>query len=263
MASASVNGLRLYYEQEGTGPPLVLLSGATMALDSALRGGWASLRPYLAQRFQVVQFDQRGHGRTDNPGGDDAYSLAALAADAAALIEQLGLAPVHVAGWSEGGIVGLGLALDHPSVLRSLIGIGTNYTNDARTVAQLATLDPDALERDRPTAATGLAQRHDPHHDPGYWKKLLRWIVTSETDLPACTAADLARITQPTLWIAGEDDPWFELSQPLAMKQHIPRAELLIVNCAGHAVQQTHPHLVGPVMTDFFARHNPSPSTAG
>src|SRR5205085_9481937 len=116
---------------------------------SAMRGGWSSLRPYLAQRFHVVQFDQRGHGQTDNPGGGDAYALATLAADAAALIEQLGLAPVHLAGWSEGGIVGLGLALDHPSLLRSLIGIGTNYMNDARTVAELAGLDPDSLERDR------------------------------------------------------------------------------------------------------------------
>jgi pimeloyl-ACP methyl ester carboxylesterase len=180
----------------------------------------------------VVQFDQRGHGRTDNPGGGGAYTLATPAADAAALIEQLGLAPVHVAGWSEGGIVGLALALDHPSVLRSLIGIGTNYTNDARTVAELATVDAASFERDRRAVATALAERHDPLHEPGYWKELLRWNVTSETDVPAYTAADVKRITKPTLWIAGDDDPWFELSQPLAMKRYIPRAELLIVNCA-------------------------------
>ena len=91
-----------------------------------------------------------------------------LASDAAALIDQLGIAPVHVAGWSEGGIVGLGLALDHRPLVRSLIGIGTNFTNDARTIAQLATIDPDVLERDRPGVATALAQRHDAHHAPGY-----------------------------------------------------------------------------------------------
>ena len=75
MPYTAVNGLNLYYEEEGSGPPLVLLSGATMALDSAPRGGWASLRPYLAQRFRVVQFDQRGHGRTDKAAGGDAYTL--------------------------------------------------------------------------------------------------------------------------------------------------------------------------------------------
>ena len=74
MPYMTLNGMRLYYEEEGTGPPLVLLSGAASALDSVVRGGWATLRPYLAQRYQVVQFDQRGHGRTDNPGGGDAYT---------------------------------------------------------------------------------------------------------------------------------------------------------------------------------------------
>jgi pimeloyl-ACP methyl ester carboxylesterase len=259
MPNAAVNGLTIYYEEEGTGPPLVLLSGATMALDSVMRGGWATLRPYLAQHYHVVQFDQRGHGRTDNPGGADAYTLASLAADAAAFIEQLGLAPAHIAGWSEGGIVGLGLALYHPGVVRSLVGIGVNYTNDARTVAELSTLDPDGLERERPAAATALAQRHDPHHQPGHWKDLLRWIIASNTDAPAYTPAELARIAQPTLWIAGDDDPWFDLGQPLTMKRHILGAEVLIVNHAGHAVQQTHPHLIGPVMTDFLTRHTESP----
>jgi pimeloyl-ACP methyl ester carboxylesterase len=255
MPHAAVNGLSVYYEEEGTGPPLILLSGATMALDSVVRGGWASLRPYLAQRYHVVQFDQRGHGQTDNPGGAGAYSLATLAADAATFIEQLGLAPAHIAGWSEGGIVGLGLALDYPGIVRSLVGIGTNYTNDAKTVAQLATLDPDDLEQANPAAATMLAQRHDLHHRPGHWKDLLRWIVASETDAPAYTPADLERIGKPTLWIVGEDDPWFDLNQPINMKLHIPGAEVLIVNHAGHAVQQTHPHLIGPVMTDFLTRH--------
>jgi pimeloyl-ACP methyl ester carboxylesterase len=259
MPYAEVNGLTMYYEEEGTGPPLVLLSGATMAVDSVVRGGWASLRPYLSQRYRVVQFDQRGHGRTDNPGGAEAYTLSTLADDAAALVERLGLAPTCVAGWSEGGIVGLGLALDHPGLLRGLVGIGTNYTNDARTVAELSTLDPDVLERDRPAAAAMLAERHDPYHRPGHWKDLLRWIVASETDAPAYTPGDLERIGLPTLWIVGEDDPWFDLGQALSMKRHIPEAELLIVNHAGHAVQQTHPHLIGPAITEFVTRHASSP----
>jgi pimeloyl-ACP methyl ester carboxylesterase len=83
----------------------------------------------------VVQFDHRGHGRTDNPGGATAYSHAALVADAAAFIDELGLAPAHVAGFSLGGIVGLDLALDHPAVVRSVIGVGTYYMNNAKTLA--------------------------------------------------------------------------------------------------------------------------------
>jgi pimeloyl-ACP methyl ester carboxylesterase len=254
MPYAAVNGLRLYYEEQGSGPPLVLLNGGTLTIDDSSAGGWATLRPYLAQRYRVIHVEHRGHGRTDNPGGPDAYSRAALASDAAALIEFLGAAPAHVAGWSEGGIVGLGLALDHAAAVRSVVGIGTNYINDAKTVALLQGLDPDRIEREAPNRAAQWAQRHDPHHEPGHWRDLLRWIVASETSAPTYTSEDLARVAVPTLWIAGENDPWFELDQPLAMKRHIPGAELLIVNRAGHMPQHTHPHLVGPAMVDFLTR---------
>jgi pimeloyl-ACP methyl ester carboxylesterase len=74
--------------------------------------------------------------------------------------------------------------------VRSVVGVGTNYTNDAKTVRALARFDPERI---------------------------------------------------------AQDDEWFELEQPVAMKRHIPGAELLIFNHAGHAAQQTHPHLVDPV----------------
>ena len=70
------------------------------------------------------------------------------------------------------------------------------------------------------------------------------------------TAEDLGHIAVPTLWIAGEDDPWVELDQLLGMKRHIPGAELLLVNHAAHDVQRTHPHLVGPVIADFLSRND-------
>ena len=80
MPYAAVNDVRLYYEEEGAGPPLVLLNGVTGTLDEPGRGGWGTLRPYLAQRYRVVHVEHRGHGRADNPGGGDAYTLATLTA---------------------------------------------------------------------------------------------------------------------------------------------------------------------------------------
>src|SRR3982751_2581001 len=85
MPYAEANGLRMYYEEQGSGPPLVLLNGATGTLDEVWRGGWASLWAYLAQRYRVVQFEQRGNGRTVNLGGQDTYTYATLARDTAAL----------------------------------------------------------------------------------------------------------------------------------------------------------------------------------
>jgi pimeloyl-ACP methyl ester carboxylesterase len=256
MPYAAANGLRLYYEEEGSGPPLVLLNAATGTFDGAQRGGWTTLRPALAQRYRVVHVEGRGHGHTDNPGGPEAYTIPTLAADIRALIEGLGLAPAHVAGYSHGASVGLELAFAHPQVVRSVIGVGFNYINDAKTEAGFQQLDPDWVERNAPAWGADLARRHDPHHAPGHWRDLLRWVIASESAARSYTLADLPRIAVPTLWIAGEDDPWFELDQQVTMKRHIPGAELLIVNHAGHGPQLTHPHLVGPAMVDFLTRQD-------
>lgn len=260
MPYAEANGLRQYYEEEGAGPALVLLNGAFGTLDDAFRGGWGSLRPFLAQRFRVVHVEARAHGRTDHPGWPGSYTLPTLAADIAALVERLGLAPAHVAGFSLGGHVGLELALAHPGVVRSVVGVGAFYTLDAKALAFFQGFDPDRVEREDPAWAADLARRHDPHHGPGHWRDLVRrtW-YPSATD-PSYTAEDLRRIAVPMLQIAGEDDPFFELDQLLTMKRLVPGAEILIVNHAGHGPQTSHPHLVGPVMVDFFSRKAASPT---
>lgn len=259
MPYAEVNGLRMYYEEQGSGPPLVLLNGATGTLDEVWRGGWSSLWPYLGQQYRVVQFEQRGNGRTDNPGGQDAYTFGALASDTAALIEHLGLTPAHLAGFSEGGQVALELALSYPAVVRSVVGIGANYTNDdalarAGLQAALLWLDPDRIEREDPDRAADLARRHDAHHPAGHWREVLRCVIAELDDGPAYTVEDLQQVTVPTLWIAGDNDPWLPLDQLVTMKRCMPGAELLIVNHAEHGAQQSHPHIVGPAMVDFLNR---------
>jgi pimeloyl-ACP methyl ester carboxylesterase len=254
MPYADLPGLRLYYEEDGAGPPLLLLNCATCTLENDWRENWTVLLSYLAQRFHIIQFDQRGTGRSTVPDGPNSYSYSTLAQDAAAMIEHLGLAPVHVAGYSEGGIVGLGLALTQPTLVRSVIGIGVNYTNDDKSRAGILLIDPDSMERNDPDFVADLARRNDPYHESGHWRTVLEWVVAANTEMPAYTVEDLRRVTVPTLWIAGENDRWFELDQPVTMKRAIPRAELLIVNDAGHGAHQSHPHLVGPAMTDFLAR---------
>jgi pimeloyl-ACP methyl ester carboxylesterase len=183
---------------------------------------------------------------------DDPYVLRWLA-------WHLTRAGYHVAGFSEGGVVALGLAVTNSPAVRSVVGIGVNHTNDAKTAAGLAGLDPEHLEQQAPHMAAALARRQDPHHAPGYWRDLVRWVIAANTAAPAYVVEDLRRIRVPTLWITGENDPWFELDQPLALKRHIPGAELLLVNHAGHQPHLTHPHLVGPAIADFLARSDTRP----
>jgi pimeloyl-ACP methyl ester carboxylesterase len=251
---AGANGVRLSCEERGSGPPLVLRNGAAGTPDEPVCQGGA-LRPHLTQRHRGAHVEGRGHGRSGNRGGAAAYTLPTLAADIAALAEQLGPAPAHVTGFSHGALVALEPAFAHPGVVRSAAGVGAAYTTDDRSAAGSRRLQPDVVVREAPAWAADLARRHDTHHVPGHRRDLLRRVVASATATRADAVDTLAGVAVPTPWIAGEDDPWFELDQLLTLKRRISGAEILLVDHAGRGPQQTHPHLVGPAMADFLSRH--------
>ena len=258
MPYAEVNDIRMYYEEQGQGEPLVLLHGATGAVDSH-PSGWGGLLPAFAERYRAIHLEHRGHGRTNNPAGRLSYEQ--IAADVAAFIEQLGLAPAHVAGVSDGGIVALALGMARPELVRTLVCVGANYYNDEQVKEANKLLDAEVLEREHPEFAEALSGLHDPHHHPGYWRELVGQLQANLAVAPAYTEADLARIPTPTLLIAGETDLWGNLNQMLAMRRAIPHAEMLILNHAGldelanHTVQYTRADIVGPVVLDFLGRH--------
>ncbi len=105
--------IRTHYETSGSGDPLLLIHG----LGSSTRD-WEYNELALSKKFRVITYDARGHGQSDKPPGP--YSIAGFAADASGLIETLETGPVHVAGVSMGGMIGLQLALDAPESVRSL-----------------------------------------------------------------------------------------------------------------------------------------------
>jgi pimeloyl-ACP methyl ester carboxylesterase len=258
MPYAEVNDLRLYYEEQGQGEPLVLLHGATGGLDFR-RSAWSTLVPVLAERHRAIRLEHRGHGRTNNPAGYLAYDQ--MADDVAAFIERLDLAPAHVAGVSDGAIIALTVGLARPGLVRSLVCVGANYTTDEQGRAANAMFDAEVLDREYPAFAEALAGFHDPHHYPGYWRELVGQIKANIAISPAYTEDDLRRIQAPTLLIAGETDPWANLDQMLSMRRTIPHVEMVVLNRVGpdpidnHCVQHTRADIVGPIILDFLRRH--------
>ena len=259
MPYASVNDLRMYYEEEGQGEPLMLLHGALGAVDPAVTSGWSALRPALAARYHTFSLEHRGHGRTSNPAGRLSY--AQIAEDIAAFVEQLQLAPTHLAGFSDGATLGLVLGMTRPALLRSLVCVGANYRIDDHLRQGMELFDAEALARESPEFAAELARRHDTHHEPGYWRKLVRQVRENVEREMAWTEADLRRIPTPTLLIAGEADFAVSVEQMMEMRRSIPTSEMLLLNYAGmdgldnHRVQFTRSDVVGPVILDFLARH--------
>jgi pimeloyl-ACP methyl ester carboxylesterase len=263
MPYAEVNDVRLYYEEHGAGDPLVLLTSAVGAVG-AEPFSWAGLLPAFAARYRSIEVEHRGHGRSTNPAGRLDWEV--LAADVAAFVEGLGLGPVHLAGVSLGGCVGLRLGMRRPDLLRSLVCVGAFYQVDDPVREYGRGLEPETVARDNPAFGELMATLHDPHHHPGYWRELLRQVLASFDGEPGCAEADLSRIPVPTLVVVGEADPWGILPQALAMRRNIPHSELLVLNKVpgwNHFVQAGRADVVGPVILDFLARHpGPTPVPA-
>ncbi len=118
-ATATINGIRIYYEQHGeAGPHLVLING--LGTSTWL---WEKNIPALAKHFRVLAFDNRGAGYSDKPPGP--YSIAQMSADLTGLMEYLGISRAHILGVSMGGYVAQEFALTHPEMVDRLVLVAT------------------------------------------------------------------------------------------------------------------------------------------
>lgn len=130
MPSVTVNGAELYHEVRGTGPPLLLIMGAT-----GDGGHLDALADRLADEFTVISYDRRGNGRSPVPAGWQTTSPEEQADDAAALLDALGVGPAAVFGTSSGGNFALCLLIRHPEAARGAV------LHDAGLYALLDDLD--------------------------------------------------------------------------------------------------------------------------
>src|SRR5262249_28418926 len=160
-----VNGLDMYYEIHGDGSPLALFHGAMGTIDSC----FAKLLPALAATRQVVAVELQGHGHTADV--DRPLSYRQMAADAAALLEALGIETADLVGYSLGGAVAMELAMRHPGKVRRLVFAGgTSYRRDGLYPEILA--EPEGAADDLTGSAWHQAYvRVAP--DPGRWPVLV------------------------------------------------------------------------------------------
>ena len=117
---ASVNGVKLYYEERGMGAPVVLLHGGINTLETT----FATLMPELARKYRVVAIEQVGHGHS--PDTELPRTYAEMADDTAALLGHLSIARADLIGWSDGGIIAFLVAIRHPERVRRVVASGAN-----------------------------------------------------------------------------------------------------------------------------------------
>jgi pimeloyl-ACP methyl ester carboxylesterase len=126
MPYAAVNGLKMYHEVHGDGPPLLLLHGGSGSIPET----WV---PYFSPRFRVIAPEQMGHRRTAD-AMDRSFHYHDMAEDTIELIRQLQIESSAIVGYSDGGIIGLDIAISHPQRVTRLALTGVNARTDGYTV---------------------------------------------------------------------------------------------------------------------------------
>ena len=222
-AYADVNGLRMYYEIHGAGPTLLLLHGGAGAIPEKWVG-------FLAGQFQVVAMEQMGHGRTrDIP--DRAFHYHGMAEDTIELMRQLGIERAMVVGYSDGGIIGLDMAIHHPERVTKLAVTGANYRTEGyrpEILKEAISATPDdwpASEEYRRLSPDGA----------DHWPIVLRRLQQMWAVEPSYTREQLQRVKAPALIIVGDRDI-VTAEHAVEMFQSISGAQLCIVPNAGHGV---------------------------
>jgi pimeloyl-ACP methyl ester carboxylesterase len=272
MAEATVNGVRLAYELQGQGTPVLFLPGTSMVKEVWLDGPAQAL---AEAGYQVVLVDNRGVGGSDAPPAP--YAVADLAADAAGLIEQLGIGRCRLVGYSLGGFVAEHLAAERPDLVRAVAVLGsagppTAYLQFsweaelemvrqgidlpqrkqiADTLAGVLTplqLQDDALVQRVTERMLALPPWGDPGRH-GQFAARHAW----GTRYRATHAARWAKISAPLLAVAFQQDICFPPSSARQLTQAIPGAQLTVIPDAGHGGVFTHAGEVGEVLLKFFA----------
>jgi pimeloyl-ACP methyl ester carboxylesterase len=194
---APVNGLEMYYEVHGDGPPLLLLHGAYMTVDTL-----GPILPALADFRQVIAPELQGHGHTADVDRPITYEQ--MADDVAALLAQLDVAGADVVGYSLGGAVALQLAIRHPGVVRRLVVASASYRLDGMPAVALEMFPSITPEMFAGSPMEEAYLRHAPN--PGDFPVLVEKLKRLDTTDFAWPDDDIRGIAAPTLVIVGDSD---------------------------------------------------------
>lgn len=225
-----------FADSQGTGDPVLLLHGGLSESELLLE----LLGPALGDRYRVLAFDRRGHGRTADT--DAAFHYDDMVSETIAAIEKLIGGPAHLVGWSDGGIVALLVALRRPDLVRSLVLIGANYHFDGNMPTEPGGSGFKIIkERYAERSPDGV------DHFAVVFKKSLAMFATE----PTLTTDDLRRISAPALVMVGDDD-LMTLAHTASLYESLPLSQLAVVPGTSHAVVLEKPELAGQLIGNFL-----------
>lgn len=220
------NGSKVYYEVYGEGKPVVLLHGNGGSIRSR-----ASYIDELSKKYKVIAIDSRCHGKTDCPIGYLTYEQ--MADDVDKVLERLGIDSAFVWGHSDGGIVGLLVAIHYPKKIKKLLATGANLRPDSTAVEPALFPLLNVMEKQAKA-------------DSIHYKQFL--LLVEQPHIPV---SDLQKIKSDVLVMAGDRDA-IRVEHTMEIFKNIPGALLCILPGTTHFVYADRPQWFKEIMYDFF-----------
>jgi pimeloyl-ACP methyl ester carboxylesterase len=262
------DGVRLYYEETGTGAPVVFVH----EFADDYRGYEPQIR-YFARRYRCIAYNARGYPPSDVPEDPARYSQERARDDIRAVLDALVISKAHVVGISMGGFATLHFGLAYPDRALSLVVAGCGYGAEPgkrqqfhdETAKTAALIESEGMKVAAQTYGIGPSRVQFQNKDPRGWAEFAANLAEHSTLGSANTMRGvqarrpslwdltdgMRRLEIPTLIMTGdEDDPCLEPG--LLMKRTIPTAALVVFPNTGHALNLEEPDLFNRTCADFF-----------
>ena len=262
MPQIQIADTSIYYEICGQGHPLLMIRGLGSNADH-----WYSQLPALADRYRVITFDNRGIGRSSDPGGP--FSVAMMADDTLGLMNALGLERPHVFGLSMGGMIAQELAIANPGRVGGLVLACTHAGGESQVRPAASVLDlflemvhvasPEAKAAAAPTLfdPDNLAQRPELareyaqislKHPAGVEILTRQWHAVQGHG----TCGRLFRIQSPALVLTGKADVLIPPGNSEILARCIKGARLALVPGGGHQILVEQPEACNRIVLEFL-----------
>ena len=220
-AYASVNGIQLYYATTGEGKPVVLLHGGLANSDY-----WGLQVAALAKDHKVIVVDSRGHGRSTRDERPYSYDL--MSDDVVALLDHLNIQKADIVGWSDGGIIGIDLAIRHPTRVNRIFSFAPNTKTSG--------VKPDTEKN--PVFASYIERAGNEYRKlsktPDQYDAFVDQISHMWATQPNWSDEDLKKISNRVLIVDGDHDEAIVREHLEYIANTIPKAGLLILPNTSH-----------------------------
>ena len=264
------DGVKLYFEETGTGVPVVFVH--EFAADHR---SWEMQMRHFGQRYRCVTYGARGYPPSDVPEKPESYSQNRATDDILAVMDHLKIDKAHVVGLSMGGFASLHFGFRHPKRARSLVVAGVGYgaekDQQARFKAEVEVVAKSLLSEGMAAFAEKYAygptrvqfENKDPRGFAEFKKALGEHSARGSANTQiGCQGQrpslydlidKMRALTVPTLVLTGDED-WPCLSPALLLKREIPSAAMAVMPNCGHTINLEDPDQFNRIVGDFIVQ---------